>query len=584
MGKRNNNVADREVGENEEENGGASCNTSGVCNRSTWKCVVTVIVSLTILVFGVYNLPFFSKGRGHNVQVAIGNTTARVQASFILTKPYSTVNAHALELESDIWDEIGIPDAKVIIISLSAQSNQTKVVFGVIPSQENTSISLPSLSVLRDTFEGLVLGEYNLSLKSSDIFGRACLFQVLGFPGGITVVPANQTSYPLQHVPVLFNFTLLNSIDQVQQNLPMLKQELETGLHVRSDENLYVQLTNLNGSTVDHSVIVEVSIMPVVGSLTVPRLKQLAQEITGKYVGNLGLNHTLFGKVNQIRLSSYLKDPDIAPSSSPSPSPSPSQSPSPSPSPAHSTFSPTLVPLSNPYPAPSVPEAPHQQAMPPSYHHAYTPSNDIPPSHCHRHHDFHSSKCKHQHHTRHAPASGLNGAPSPTPYIDHHVGVAPAPISITMSPPPPPSQSVSPFKSPTCHSHRPYVPSISPKPSPGPSPSGFQFIPSPPVSPSHSPSHADISRPSSHTARPPSNSGTRVPSPKSSRFSPVTFTNVPPPKSSRQPHSESPQANPPVSHIPHFSSSSIDAGIPVKLIVHSIVFVGALLIYLLEGS
>lgn len=582
MGKRNNNVADREVGENEEENGGACCNASGVCNRSTWKCVVAVIISLTILVFGVYNLPFFSKGRGHNGLIAIGNTTARVQASFILTKPLSTVNAHALELESDIWDEIGIPDAKVIIISLSGQSNWTEVLFGVVPSQENTSISSPSLSVLRETFEFLVLGVYNLSLKSSDIFGRAYHFQVLGFPGGITVVPTNQTSYPLQRVQVLFNFTLLNSIYQVQQNLPQLKQQLKTGLHVRSDENLYVQLTNLNGSTVDLSVIVEVSIMPVVGSLTGPRLKQLAQEITGKDVGNLGLNNTLFGKVKQIRLSSYLKDPASAPSSSPSPSPS--QSPSPSPSPAHSTFSPIPAPLSIPYPAPSVPEAPHQQAMPPSYHHAYTPSNDIPPSHCHHHHDFHSSKCKHQHHTRHAPASGLNGAPSPTPYIDHHVGVAPTPISNTMSPPPPPSQSASPLKSPTYHSHRPYFPSISPKPSPGLSPSGFQFIPSPPVSPSHSPSHADISRPSSDTARSPSNSGTRVPSPKSSPYSPVTFTNVSPPESSRQPRSESPQGNPPVSHIPHFSSSSFDMGIPVKLIVHSIVFVGGLLIYLLEGS
>lgn len=320
--------------------------------------------------------------------------------------------------------------------------------------------------------------------------------------------------------------------------------------------------------------------MPVVGSLTAPRLKQLAQEITGNDVGNLGLNNTLFGKVKQIRLSTYLKDPDLAPSSSPSPSPS--QSPSPSPSPAHSTFSPIPAPLSIPYPATSVPEAPHQQAMPPSYHHAYTPSNDIPPSHCHHHHDFHSSKCKHQHHTRHVPASGLNGAPSPTPYIDHHVGVAPAPISITMSPPPP-SQSASPLKSPTYHSHRPYFPPISPKPSPGLSPSGFQFIP-PPVSPSHSPSHADISRPSSDTARSPSKSGTRVPSPKSSPFSPVTFTNVSPPESSRQPRSESPQGNPPVSRIPHFSSSSFDVGIPVKLIVHSIVFVGALLIYLLEGS
>jgi hypothetical protein len=576
MGKRNNNVADRDVGENEEETGGRYCNASGVCNRSTLKWVVAVIVSVNILVFGVYNLPFFSKGREHDGQDTIGNKKVQVQAKFMLRKPLSTIDAHVLELKLDIWDEIGIPDAEVKIISLAAESNGTKVVFGVVPSQENTSISSASLSVLRETFVGLVLGQYNLSLKSSGIFGRAYSFQVLVFPGGITVVPTEQTRFPLQHVQVLFNFTLLNSIYQVHQNLAQLKQQLDTGLQVRSDENLFVQLTNLKGSTVASPIIIETSIVPVVGSLTVPRLKQLAQEITGKHAGNLGLNPTLFGEVNQIRLSSYLKDPDLSPSSSPSPSPSPS--PAPSPSPTHSTSSPMRAPLSNPYPAPSVPDTPHQHATPPSYHHAYTPSNDNPPAHCHHHHDYHSSKCKHQHHARHAPASGLNGAPSPTPYIDHHVGVAPAPISITTSPP---SQSVPPFKSPPCHTHRPYFPSISPSPSSGPLPSGSQFIPSPPVSPSHSPSHADISRPSSHIARPPSNSGPRVPSPKSSHFSPVTFTNVSPPESSRQPHSESPHGNPPVSHFPRLSSSSFDVGIPVKLIIHSTVFVGALLIYLL---
>lgn len=563
MGKRNNNAADRDVGENEEENSGRCCNASGVCNRSTLKLVVAVIVSVNILVFGVYNLPFFSDGRGH--EDATGNN-AQVQASFMLRKPLPTVSAHILELKLDIWDEIGIPDAKVRIISLrSAESNSTKVLFGVVPSRENTSISSASLSVLRETFVGLVSELYNLSLKSSDIFGRAYFFQVLAFPGGITVAPADQKRFPLQSVQVLFNFTLANSIDQVDQNLDQLTQQLIIGLRVRSDENLFVQLTNLNGSTVEPSIVVQTSIVPVVGSLTVPRLRQLAQEITGKDAGNLGLNHTLFGKVKQIKLSSYLKDPDSSPSSVPSPSPSPAQS----------TSSPTPVPLLNPYPAPFVP------ATAPSYHHASSPSNDIPPAHCHHHHDFHSSKCKHQHHARHAPASGSNGAPSPTPYIGHHVGVAPVPISIAISPsPPPPPQSVPPFRSPPCHSHRPYFPSISPSPSPGPSPLGSQFIPSP-VSPFHSPSHADVSRPSSHIARPPSISGTRVPSPKSSQFSPVTSTNMPPPESSRQPHSAPPQGNPPVTQFPLFSSASFDAGIPFQLIIHSTVFVGALLIYLL---
>jgi hypothetical protein len=35
-------------------------------------------------------------------------------------------------------------------------------------------------------------------------------------------------------------------------------------------------------------------------------MKQLAQKITNSSSGNLGLNNTVFGKVKQIRLSSYL--------------------------------------------------------------------------------------------------------------------------------------------------------------------------------------------------------------------------------------------------------------------------------------
>ncbi|KAH9306480.1 hypothetical protein KI387_010884, partial [Taxus chinensis] len=479
-------------GESNEEQNTGCCNASRVCNRSVLKIVIAVVISANLLLVGVYNLPMLSK---HNGGKSVGNSQAQVQASFVLERPLSIISANVWELESDIWEEIGVPDAKVKIISLRPldKSNRTDVVFGVVPNQENASISSASLSLLREAFISLVLERYNLSLTHS-VFGRAYLFQVLMFPGGITVIP-EQAHFPLFHVQVLFNFTLNNSIVQVVRNLAQLKKELEIGLRVKPTENLFVQLTNLEGSTVEPSIIIETSIMPVIGSgLAKPRLLQLAQEITGKYAGNLGLNHTLFGKVKQIILSSYLKDPNASPSPVPSPAPAPSQS---------MCSSPVPTPLSSPSPAPSVPDAHHHHSMAPSGHH------------CHHHH----CKCGHHHHARHVPVRGVNGSPSPAPNVEtsrkkhcihHHDGVAPIPA--TMFPP----LSVHPSQPHPCHSH---VPS------------------SPLMSPSSAPSHFNRAPP--------------VSSPKPSQVSPIISNNSPPPEG-MQARSELPKGNAP---IPAVSSS-----------------------------
>lgn len=103
-----------------------------------------------------------------------------------------------------------------------------------------------------------------------------------------------------------------------------------------------MQVTNKAGSTRDPPVTVQASILSDLGNLVPLRLKQLAQTITrSSPARNLGLDNSIFGKVKEISLSSYLYHTLDAPTPSPAPSPSPvlneyagpTISPSPDPSP-----------------------------------------------------------------------------------------------------------------------------------------------------------------------------------------------------------------------------------------------------------
>lgn len=98
---------------------------------------------------------------------------------------------------------------------------------------------------------------------------------------------------------------------------------------------LYVTLTNLYGSTVAPPTVVQASVLLAVGADNKPpslqRLKQLAQTLRNSSSGNLGLNHTVFGRVKHISLSSYLQHSlnNSGNAHSPSPAPQPNnQSPS----------------------------------------------------------------------------------------------------------------------------------------------------------------------------------------------------------------------------------------------------------------
>lgn len=112
-----------------------------------------------------------------------------------------------------------------------ATSNLTYVVFGVLPDPSNASMSLLPLSILRSSLIELVLQQLNLTLTQS-IFGQPSSFEVLKFPGGITLIPGH--SPPIWQRPqILFNFMLNNSISQIHENADRLKDQLKYGLQLR---------------------------------------------------------------------------------------------------------------------------------------------------------------------------------------------------------------------------------------------------------------------------------------------------------------------------------------------------------------
>ncbi|RRT49526.1 hypothetical protein B296_00052344 [Ensete ventricosum] len=277
--------------------------------------------------------------------------SAEIQASLVLQKPISLLATNAARLENDIFEELGIPNTKVVsVISMHSldPENSTYVVFGFLPDPKNASISSPALSILRSTLINLVLRQINISLTSS-IFGHPSSLELLKFPGGITVIPLQSDSV-WDIAQILFDFTLNNNIEEILENIDRLKDELKFGLNLRSYENVYVKLTNINGSTVTPPVTVEASVLSDMGSgsLLPDRMKQLAQVITSPNANNLGLNNSVFGKVKQVQLSSYLEHSlSMAPGPSPSASPSVGNLYPEPPASSNPTLSPAPVPSDN---------------------------------------------------------------------------------------------------------------------------------------------------------------------------------------------------------------------------------------------
>ncbi|KAM7470374.1 hypothetical protein LguiA_008557 [Lonicera macranthoides] len=377
-----------------------SMGLSRICG---FKCVVVMILSFAVFFSAIFWVfPYHKRQLGFEAKDSV-KQSATVQAYFNLPKPVSLLVRQIPRLEYDIYGEIGFPYTKVAILSMneSNQSNFTDVVFGILSDPMNVPLNPVTSSVLRSSLIELFLQDSNLTLTNST-FGQPSSFEILKFPGGVTVIPEQSTA--IWQIPqILFNFTLNNSIDEIVVKFVELKEQLKLGLRLRPYENVYIQVRNEIGSTKDRPITVEASVTSDLGTMLPQRLKQLAQTITGSPAKNLGLDNSVFGKVKQISLSAYLNhtlDPNSpTPSPAPAPAPSPVQDDytepyiSPSESPARSPYpygeSPGSLPLILDSPAPSIvdsPPLPSRQCGdkispgPSPKSHADPPSPTFPPS------------------------------------------------------------------------------------------------------------------------------------------------------------------------------------------------------------
>lgn len=329
---------------------------SRIARLCSFKCVFVLLLSVSVLLTAVFSIfHLHHRQSGFDAKASIKHS-ATVQAYFRLQKPISYLLPQIERLEYDINAEIGVPNTTVAILSMhkASASNWTHVVFGFLPDPINSPINLVSLSVLRPLLLDLFNRRLNLTLTTS-IFGDPSSFDLVKFPGGITIIPKQSpTIWMLRQA--LFNFTLPNSVREIEENFGELKEQLKLGLHLKPYESVYMQVTNKGGSTRDPPVTVQASIVSDLGNLVPLRLKQLAQTITkSPSATNLGLDHSVFGKVKEISLSSYLSHTLNAPTPTPSPAPSPDLNDyaGPTISPSPQNHAQTLPPVPN-SPAPSV--------------------------------------------------------------------------------------------------------------------------------------------------------------------------------------------------------------------------------------
>ncbi|KAI3445651.1 hypothetical protein Pfo_002316 [Paulownia fortunei] len=383
-----------------QQSHGSSASRTFLCRRcamgfyrlSSVKCAVVLIFSVTAFLSAVFwGLPIRYRQAGFDAKDSI-KLSATVQSYFKLQKPISELVPYIARLEYDVNEEIGVPSLKVAVLSmrqavlsnLSSLSNCTDVVFGFVPDPINSTMNPVALSLLKSTLIDLFLQQYNLTL-TSPIFGEPSSFEILKFPGGVTIIPERVALI----TQALFNFTLNSSIYDIKENLPELKEQLKWGLHLMPNEVVYIKVTNKHGSTKYPPVTVEATVASDLGTILPERLRQLAQIITGSPPReNLGLDHSVFGKVKEISLSSFLNHSLHAPTPTPTPSPFPSPEQiydtGPSVAPSYSpAFSPnsrhSLRPCSNFYTSEpsgaSQPSASSPQNVP---YHSLSPISDSP--------------------------------------------------------------------------------------------------------------------------------------------------------------------------------------------------------------
>lgn len=416
----------------------ASESSSCCDSRTTCKWPIPVILGIYVLAFALWSIRFRGGSSNDSQHHSPSPSRSNVEASFRLHRSVSEIQESLPQLQLDLQNEIGIPDTQIDIVLIAPlpYKNWTEVRFTVSPDEPSDLIAPAELSLLKETFvELFTQRSANLSLTST-VFGKVSHFEVLHFPGGITVVPP-QPGFPLSKVLVLFNFTLHNSLTHVHRNFAKFRLQLANGIILKPTESLFVQLTNLEGSTVKSSLVVQTSILPVVGvMLPSTRLKQLAREIMASPTRNLGLNHTLFGRVKKIELSSFLLDSAQTPSPSPSPAPalSPNTSPGSSQRPRHQGSKRHSR-------SPASADAPY-------YNHGRTTSKSIAPAPQHQQQQHLGALPPY-----YPPSLGFPSSSSPSPFIEPPTSaiVPSAPIKFqpVESPPPAVSSARPPFHAPT---------------------------------------------------------------------------------------------------------------------------------------
>ncbi|CAL0323505.1 unnamed protein product [Lupinus luteus] len=294
-------------GEDPPQNAVAECRCSWFRKVVDFRCILVLLFSVAVFLSALFLLPpFLDLADQNNLHGDSRYKDHDIVASFIINKSVALLEDNTPQLAYEIFDEIEAPSIKVVILSLDPlhKSNMTKVVFAVDPDSKYSEMSSTDISLIRASFQSLVIRQLHLQLTSSSLFGKPSYFEVLKFKGGITIIP-QQSAFPLQTVQTRFNFTLNFSIYQIQLNFNELTSQLKSGLELGSLENLQVILSNSDGSTVAAPTVVQSTVVLAVGiNPTKKRMKQLAQTIMGRH--NLGLNNTEFGRVKQVHLSSIL--------------------------------------------------------------------------------------------------------------------------------------------------------------------------------------------------------------------------------------------------------------------------------------
>ncbi|EOA23867.1 hypothetical protein CARUB_v10017084mg [Capsella rubella] len=446
-------------------NGGginSCCCCVSISSYFSLRCVFILAFSAAVFLSALFWLPpFLGLADRGDLDLDPRFKDHRIVASFDVGKPVSFMEDNLLQLENDITDEISFPMTKVVVLALErlGDLNRTMVVFAIDPEKEHSKIPAEIESLIKAAFETLVQKQLSFRLTES-LFGEPFLFEVLKFPGGITVIPP-QPIFPLQKAQLLFNFTLNFSIYQIQSNFEELTSQLKKGINLAPYENLYITLSNCRGSTVAPPTIVHSSVLLTVGSSS--RLKQLAHTITSSHSKNLGLNHTVFGKVKQVRLSSILPQ-SPATSSSPSPSPQPEThehhhhhshphhhhhhhqelAPEPSTSPPTKGLAPASAPTKHSSLPPRKPPCPYEQRRPKG-------NNAL------NHHTAAPTPAPHRSQPHPLP---LPPAPNPTRPHRHAIPVSSPLPHVVFTHIPPPSKS-----SPETEPNREQTPSPSPTPS-----------------------------------------------------------------------------------------------------------------------